>query len=183
MPSSAGTRRKRRTRSRNSTTSSSAKALSSDSIGTRWTTLANFAEGAAPDRDGDGALELGEARLDREDAATEPIVFRVGDDRSVFLEIRLVVLGDLAREALPSRGGLLLIEVLHGLLGDTLLGHLLPGTAVNVEAAYYPISELAKAGRASPRPRTVSARLIRKRTPPSTKGAPGNRNGALGPTK
>ena len=35
-------------RSANSTTASSAKALPSDSIGTRWRTLANFSDGFAP---------------------------------------------------------------------------------------------------------------------------------------
>ena len=40
--------RKRRTRAQNSSTSSSAKMLPSDSIGTAWRTLANFSAGAAP---------------------------------------------------------------------------------------------------------------------------------------
>jgi hypothetical protein len=40
--------RKRRTRSTNSDTSSSAKALPIDSIGTRWRTLPNFSDGFAP---------------------------------------------------------------------------------------------------------------------------------------
>ena len=40
--------RKRRTRAQNSSTSSSAKTLPSDSIGTTWRTLANFSDGAAP---------------------------------------------------------------------------------------------------------------------------------------
>ena len=37
-------------RATNSTTSSSQKALSSDSMGRAWTTLANFSVGAAPTR-------------------------------------------------------------------------------------------------------------------------------------
>ena len=40
--------RKRLTRAQNSSTSSSAKMLPSDSIGTAWRTLANFSDGGAP---------------------------------------------------------------------------------------------------------------------------------------
>ena len=40
--------RKRRTRAQNSSTSSSAKMLPSESIGTAWRTFANFSDGAAP---------------------------------------------------------------------------------------------------------------------------------------
>ena len=129
-PSSAGTRRKRRTRSRNSTTSSSAKALSSDSIGTRWTTLANFAEGAAPTDDSDDGASSAWG------SAPRSARFRRRSRRTRRRRRSARLPGSSAGRARRSRparlcqarGGLLLIEVLDGLLGDTLLGHLLPGT-------------------------------------------------------
>ena len=87
-------------RSTKSTTSSSAKALSSDSIGTACRTLAKPRAGAAPTlRDGDfERAQIGKARLDRGVAVAQRVVFGVGDRRRVLLVIALVVRGDLGRE-------------------------------------------------------------------------------------
>ena len=99
--SSAFSLRKRRMRSTNSATSSSAKPFASDSIGTRWRTLANFSDASAPTFSAEavGALELGE-RLQRLVAPAQGVVLGVRDGRRVLLVIAPVVLGDLPPERL-----------------------------------------------------------------------------------
>ena len=80
-----------------STTSSSAKALSSESIGTAWRTLAKRARRRRADalRQAVGVRELRKARLDRRVATAQLVVFGVGDGRRVFLIVAAVVRGDL----------------------------------------------------------------------------------------
>ena len=83
-----------------SRTSSSAKALSSDSIGMLCVTLAKPAAGAAPTRsDGLSArFSSGKARLDRRVAPAQLVVFGVGDLRRVVGVIEPVVMRDLGGE-------------------------------------------------------------------------------------
>ena len=97
---SAASPRKRRTRAMKSTTSSSVKALPSESIGTAWRTLPKASTGAAPTRCGRavGAHERGKARLDRRVALAQRVVVGVGDLGRVLRVVELVVVGDLARE-------------------------------------------------------------------------------------
>ena len=93
--------RKRRTRAQNSSTSSSAKMLPSDSIGTAWRTLANFSDGARADL-AVGRIrvgELGKRRLERGVAAAQFVILGVGNRRRVLAVIAPVVLGDLGPEA------------------------------------------------------------------------------------
>ena len=93
--------RKRLTRAQNSSTSSSAKMLPSDSIGTAWRTLANFSDGAAP------TLRLGRVRagklrkrrFERGIAPAQFVIFGVGDRRRVLAVVAPVVLGDFRPEA------------------------------------------------------------------------------------
>ena len=77
----AGKPRKRRTRATNSTTSSSEKALSSESIGTACRTLANLAAGARADPRGRRVRpdQVREAGLDLAVAAPQRVVLGVGD--------------------------------------------------------------------------------------------------------
>ncbi len=93
--------RKRRTRAQNSSTSSSAKTLPSDSIGTTWRTLANSFDGAAPTlRDSEsGSGEFGKGRLQRDVAPAQRVVVAVGDRRRVFAVIAPVMPGDFRAEA------------------------------------------------------------------------------------
>ena len=89
-----------------SLTSSSLNALSSESIGTAWRTLAKPRDGAAPTRfDGESArISSGKARLDRRVALAQLVIFGVADRRRVVLVIALVVRADLERE--PHQLGL-----------------------------------------------------------------------------
>ena len=116
----SGIPRKRRTRAQNSSTSSSAKMLPSDSIGTAWRTLANFSDGGAPTfrLSGFGVGELGKGRFERGVAAAQVVVFGVRDRRRVLAVIAPVVLGDLGAEprVLGARHG-------EGLAGPGRLGH------------------------------------------------------------
>ena len=101
-----GKLRKRRTRARKSATSSSAKALPSDSIGTAWRTLRKRPAGFAPTlrrRASPARDQLRKARLDRGVALPERVVFGVGDGRRVLLVVAPVVLGDLGGEPLQLR--------------------------------------------------------------------------------
>ena len=81
-------------RATKSVTSSSPKALSSDSIGTACRTLAKPRDGAAPTlRDRLSSVRRsGKARLDRLVAPPQRVVLGVGDRRRVLLVIALVVL-------------------------------------------------------------------------------------------
>ena len=76
---------KRRTRATKSATSSSLKALSSDSIGTACRTLAKPPAGAAPTRAmGESPPhQIGKLRLDRVVAPAQRVVVGVADDRRV----------------------------------------------------------------------------------------------------
>ena len=99
-----------------STTSSSANALSSDSIGTACRTLAKRADGAAPTRCvrlSSGA-QLRKARLDRVIAPPQRVIFGVRHARRVVLVIAPVVPGDLGREPRVLGLGLFFSEVVDG---------------------------------------------------------------------
>ena len=93
--------RKRLTRAQNSSTSSSAKMLPSDSIGTAWRTLANFSDGGAPTlRLAESApASSGKRRFERAIAPAQFVIFGVGDRRLILAMIAPVVLGDLGPEA------------------------------------------------------------------------------------
>ena len=108
--------RKRRTRSTNSVTSSSSKALSSDSIGTRCRTLPKRLAGLRADapRRAVGAHELGKARLDRRVAAAQRIVLGIGDLGRILLIVELVVVSDDGGEPLQLVLGLGLTEIGDG---------------------------------------------------------------------
>ena len=81
-------------RSTKSTTSSSEKALSSESIGTAWRTLAKRAGRRRADlqRQAFQRAQIGKALLDRVVALAQRIVFGVRDGRPVVLVVALVVL-------------------------------------------------------------------------------------------
>jgi hypothetical protein len=83
-------------------TSSRAKALSSDSIATLWRTLANFSAGGAPTLcEGEsGRTSSGKRASMARVALAQRIVVGIGDDRRILLVVAPVVLGDLARQAL-----------------------------------------------------------------------------------
>ena len=94
-------------RSTNSATASSAKAFASESIGTRWRTLANFSDGFAPTLrlSLSGGRELGKAGLERLVAPAQGVVLRVRDRRRVLAVIAPVVLRDLGAERLVLGSG------------------------------------------------------------------------------
>ena len=102
-------------RSTNPATSSSAKALSSESIGTRWRTFLNVRTAwrrhvSTGCRGGPGSG----SGFDRGVALAQRVVVGVGDRRRVFLVVRDVVLGDLGGEAFELGGGFGLREVIDG---------------------------------------------------------------------
>ena len=94
-------------RSTNSRTSSSPKPLASDSIGTRWRTLANFSEAFAPTFSGQALRrpKLGKARLERLVALAQGVVFRVRHRRRVLLVIAPVMLRDVTAERIVLGAG------------------------------------------------------------------------------
>ena len=96
-------------RPRKSRTSSSAKALASDSIGTRCCTLPNFAWGAAPTRcDGESRQhQFGKALLDRRIALAQRVIVGIRNGRRIFRVIALVMLGNLCRKPRQFRLGLI----------------------------------------------------------------------------
>ena len=97
-------------------TSCSLKALSSESIGTAWRTLAKRPDGAAPtlsDRLSQRA-QIGKSRFDRLIAPTQRVVFGIRNRRRVFLVVALVVRGDLGSEPRMLGLGLRLGQVLDG---------------------------------------------------------------------
>ncbi len=102
-----------------SATSSSLKALSSDSIGTAWRTLAKPRDGAAPTlRDRLSSVRRsGKLRLDRVVAPPQRVVFRVGHGRRVLLVVALVVRLDLGLQPGVLALGLARRHVLDGELG------------------------------------------------------------------
>ncbi len=102
-----------------SATSSSLKALSSDSIGTAWRTLAKPRDGAAPTlRDRLSSVRRsGKLRLDRVVALPQRVIFRVGNGRRVLLIVALVVRLDLDLQAGVLALGLAGRHVLDGELG------------------------------------------------------------------
>ena len=120
--------------------SSSANALSSDSIGTRWRTFSNLSEGAAPSRcDGlSGANQRRKARLDRGVALPQRVVVGVRDRRGVFLVVGAVVFRDLGGEARELGRGLALAELLDrfglGALLDRAIGALASSLAAHCGA-------------------------------------------------
>ena len=83
-----------------STTSSSAKALSSDSIGTAWRTFLKRPDGAAPTFcDGEFARdEFRKSLLDGVEALAQRVVFGVGDARRIVLIVAPVVPLELERQ-------------------------------------------------------------------------------------
>ena len=94
---SAGRPRNRRARAQNSENSSAFIALSSESIGTRWRSLAKPLSGRSPTiLEGEsGRIELREAGLDRGVAAAQGVVVGVADLRRVLLVVQAVVMRDL----------------------------------------------------------------------------------------
>ena len=106
-------------RATKSVTSSSLKALSSDSIGTACRTLAKPRDGAAPtlrDRLSSGA-QVREARLDRLVAPPQRVVFGVRNGRRVLLVVALVVPLDLGLKPRVLALGLAGRHVVDGKLG------------------------------------------------------------------
>ena len=102
---SASSLRKRRMRATKSATSSSAKALPSDSMGTAWRTLPNAFDRRRADAPGRavGPHQLGKARLDRRVALAQGVIVGIGDLGRVLPVVELVVPGDLAWPAARAR--------------------------------------------------------------------------------
>ena len=113
-----------------STTSSSANALPSESIGTAWRTLAKRADGAAPTRlrQAFQRAQLRKTRLDRTIALAQLVVFGVRNRRRVVLIIAAVVPGDLGREPRMLGLGLLFSQFVDRNLRCLFRGHLRTST-------------------------------------------------------
>ena len=97
-------------RSTKRVTSSSENALSSESIGTAWRTLAKRPVGAAPTFSVrlSSVRRSGKRCLDRAIALAQRVVFGVRDGRRVVLVVALVVLGELRMQPRVLGLGLLL---------------------------------------------------------------------------
>ena len=100
-------------RSTKSVTSCSLNALSSDSIGTAWRSLAKPRAGLEPTRvDGEfRTRQRGKAHFDCSVADAQGIVVRIRDRGRVVLIVAFVVLGDVLRQALELSLGLRLRQV------------------------------------------------------------------------
>ena len=106
-------------RAKKSLTSSSPKALTSDSMGTLWRTFLNPLDGcrAKPVAGAVGALQVGKPHLDGLVAYPQRVVVRIGDLRRIALIVKAVVVGDLPRQPLQLGGSFVLAQLLDGFPG------------------------------------------------------------------